>query len=96
MGVFACYYTSMIQEIIKTLEEISENKNEQPLYVLGGYIVGATLVRNDADELFRQYPLLEPIAELGAELETLEGDTYAMPMFKEFQHILDQLKESLA
>lgn len=81
-----------MQDIIKRLETISSNQNAQPLYVLGGYIVGATLAKDGIEILFEQYPLLEKIAELGADLETLENDELAIPVFEEFQRALLHLK----
>ena len=85
----------MIQNIITTLDNISNNTDDKPLYLLGGYIVGATLVRDDIEELREQYPLLEVISELGAELETIENNKEAKPIFDEFQHTLLKLKKSL-
>ncbi len=82
----------MIRDIIATLENISDNKDNQPLYVLGGYVVGATLVRDDYEEIITEYPAIEAIAELGAELETLENDEYANTVFRQFQHALVDLK----
>lgn len=94
-GAFSCYDTTMIQEIIKRLDEISANKDKKPLDIIGGYIVGATIVRDDIEELYKQYPQLETIAELGAELETLEGSIHAASVFKEFQNALIHFKEVL-
>jgi hypothetical protein len=36
------------------------------------------------------------IAELGADLETLEGSIYAIPVFKEFQNALIHFKKTLS
>jgi len=86
----------MIQDIIKTLETIAENIDSQPLHILGGYIVGATIVRDDIDELNSRYPELERIAELGSELETIEDDNeYAASLFQQFQQALIHLKQNL-
>jgi hypothetical protein len=86
----------MIEEIIQTLDAISANKDNQPLDVLGGYIVGATTVRNDIDELYAKYPGLELIAELGADLETLASSEHEATVFKEFQNALVYFKGTLA
>lgn len=86
----------MIKEIIQTLDDISANKDNQPLYILGGYIVGATIVRDDIEELYVKYPGLETIADLGADLETLEDEVYALSVFKEFQNALMHFKDTLA
>lgn len=85
----------MIQDIITTLENISNNKENQPLYILGGYIVGATLVRDDYEDIIADYPSLEVIAELGAELETLENMEDANPIFEQFQCTLIDLKRTV-
>lgn len=85
----------MIQDIITTLENISNNKENQPLYILGGYIVGATLVRDDYEDIIADYPSLEVIAELGAELETLENMEDANPIFEQFQRALIDLKRTV-
>ena len=84
-----------INEIIKTLDVISENKDNKLLYILGGFIVGATIVRDDIDDLYIQYPGLESIAELGAELETLEDNALAIPVFKQFQDSLAYFKKHI-
>lgn len=68
---------SAIQEIVTRIDEILINKQSAPAYVIGGYIVGATIARDDYEELSVQYPLLETVAELGAELETLDGNEAA-------------------
>ena len=75
----------MIRDIIATLENISDNKDNQPLYVLGGYIVGATLVRSDYEKIITEYP----------ELETLEDDEYADTLFRQFQHALVDFKQTI-
>lgn len=85
----------MIQDIITTLENISNNKENQPFYILGGYIVGATLVRDDYEDIIADYPSLEVIAELGAELETLENMEDANPIFEQFQRTLIDLKRTV-
>lgn len=85
----------MIRDIIATLENISDNKDNQPLHILGGYIVGATLVRDNYEEIIADYPSVEAIAELGAELETPEKDEYANTIFRQFQHALTDLKQAV-
>jgi hypothetical protein len=86
----------MIEEIIKKLDKISANKDNEPFHVLGGYIVGATIVRDDIEELDEQYPGLEQIADIGSELELSEhDDSYAALLFKQFQNVLANLKNTL-
>ena len=59
--------------IVQRIGDILKNKEKEPLHVLGGYIVGATIVRDDWEEKFQaRYPLLNEIAELGADLEVTD------------------------
>lgn len=81
-----------IQRIAARIEEILANKNNEPLDVLGSYIVGATLVRDDIEPHFKAFPLLEKIAELGADLETLAGSEHAEVVFAEIQDAFASLK----
>jgi len=85
----------MIQEIIKKLDEISANPDNEPLHTLGSYIVGATIIRDDIEELQEQYPGLELIGDLGAELETLGGSEYEPIVFQEFQNALAHFKTTI-
>ncbi len=94
-GAFSCYNTMAMQDIIATLDTIAANKENKPLYILGGYIVGATLVRDDFESLREEHPILDTLSELGAELETIEKDEEALPIFREFQDELHRLKQSL-
>lgn len=83
---------SGIQDIIRQLDDIVQNKSDKPLDQLGSYIVGATLVRDDIEEYYSDYPLLGDIAELGAELETLAGTDYAPQVFAQIEQKLNELK----
>lgn len=83
---------SEIHDIVERIDEIVSNKNDEPLDQLGSYIVGATLVREDTETLFSKYPELETIAELGAELETLEGSVYEKEVFINIKTHLNALK----
>lgn len=85
----------MITDIVKTIDDILKNEKNEALYVLGGYIVGATIVKENIEEVYEQYPLLEEIAELGADLEMLEDNTYALPVFQEIQEKFATLKSQL-
>ena len=85
----------VIKDILANLEAISQNRNNEPLHVLGGYIVGATIVRDDIEELYRSYPQFEIIAELGADLETLQDDALAKPVFEEFRQRLHEFATQL-
>lgn len=85
----------IMQEILMKLEAIASNKKNEPLYVLGGYIVGATILRDDAEQLFNRYPALRELSELGADLETLTKESDAKPVFKEFKEKLAVLKNQL-
>lgn len=81
--------------ILDRLDTILRNTGNEPIDRLGSYIVGATIVRNDAEELFKTYPMLEEIAELGAELETLAGSDYAHEVLNEIQVKMSLFKQQL-
>lgn len=53
---------SRITEIIIKIEKILLNKRGDSLDQLGSYIVGATLVRDDYEELVEAYPQLAEVA----------------------------------
>lgn len=94
-GALSCYDVRMIQDIVVRLESISKNTNSEPLHILGGYIVGATLARDDFENLSEKYPLLAVISELGADLETLENHQDAITVYNEFQRTLRQLERDI-
>lgn len=81
--------------IVRRIENILKNeKNEHP-YVLGGYIVGATIVRDDWEENFQtRYPVLGEIAELGADLEITDDTERANEIMRQIQRRVSQLKSS--
>ncbi len=84
-----------IQAIISRIQEILLNRNKEPLDRLGSYIVGATIVRSDIDYYYDKYPLLEEVAELGADLETLGGSEYATKVFAEIKEKFRLLEEQI-
>lgn len=45
-----------------------ENSGNETPEKLGSYIVGCTVVQDDIDKYYDQYPVLIDIAELGANL----------------------------
>ena len=70
-----------------------KNKEKKPLCVLGGYIVGATIVRDDWEEKFQaRYPLLNEVAELGADLEVTDDLKRADEIVKQIQYKFTQLR----
>lgn len=81
------------QRIISRLDEILRNDNNDSADQLGSYIVGATLVRDDIEQYYQQYPLLERIAELGADLETLGGTSHADEVLAEIRDTFRVLKQ---
>ena len=44
---------SELATIVQRIGNILKNKEKKPLCVLGGYIVGATIVRDDWEEKFQ-------------------------------------------
>ena len=96
MGVISCYdsfmYDDRKQIVIDKIEHILQNNKNEPPDCLGSYIVGATLARNDWEDVFQDnYPLLDEIAELGAELETTEDTEYAANIIHEIKEKLGQI-----
>lgn len=64
--------------------------------VVGSYIVGATIAKDGIEQVYKEYPILEEIAELGAELETIENDElYRKQLFRMITLKLDILKKQL-
>lgn len=81
--------------IVHRIENILKNeKNEHPS-ALGGYIVGATIARDDWEESFQtRYPVLGEIAELGADLEVTDDIEQASGIMGQIQRRVSQLKLS--
>lgn len=95
-GVISCYdsfmYVDRKQIVIDKIKHILQNSKNEPLDCLGSYIVGATLARDDWEDVFQDnYPLIYEIAELGAELETTEDTEYATNIIHEIKEKLDQI-----
>ena len=63
--------------------------------MIGSYIVGATIVREDYELYQERYPLIEQIADLGADLETLDG-SQAELVLKGVHNNLGLLKQQVA
>ncbi len=84
-----------IMEILNQLDEIIRNDHHEPPYILGGYIVGTTIVRDDIESIYEEYPSLEYIAELGADLETIEDTSIALPLLEEITARLAKFKTEL-
>ena len=97
-GGFPCYNFSMnarLNEIVKRIEQILLNENNDSLDTLGSYIVGATIVRDDYDFYKNKYQLLDEIAELGADLETIK-DSKAEVVLNNIESKLSLLRQELA
>lgn len=85
-------YDDRKQIVIDEIKHILQNSKNEPLDCLGSYIVGATLARDDWEDVFQDnYPLIYEIAELGAELETTEDTEYATNIIHEIKEKLDQI-----
>ena len=85
-----------INEIINNIDKILMNEQGDTLDQLGSYIVGVTIVQDDYEELQKNYPLLESIAELGAELETQGNTPYAKEVHRQIIKSLHRLKTDLS
>ena len=84
-----------ITSIIERIEDILDNSRNETADMLGSYIVGATFVRDDIEQYYEKYPLLEGIAELGAELETLGGSEHAGIVLGEIHDKFRLLKKQI-
>lgn len=84
-----------VEAIIVRIEEILSNPSNEQADRLGSYIVGATLVQDDIEPVFEAYPLLEKIAELGADLETQGGTPYADTILEEIKTAFVELKQDI-
>lgn len=81
-----------VNDVVSRLQEILQNPHDEPIDLLGAYIVGATLARDDIEQHFLLYPLLEEIAELGADLEVLGGSVHAASVLAEINLKFDALQ----
>ncbi|HEU0266835.1 MAG TPA: hypothetical protein VFQ70_04365 [Candidatus Saccharimonadaceae bacterium] len=84
-----------VYKIVDKIDYILRNVHSEPLDKLGSYIVGETIVRDDFEEIQEKYPLLESIAELGADLETLHNSPYAKEVYEDIVKTLNQFKSEL-
>ncbi|MFZ1302190.1 MAG: hypothetical protein WAQ27_06495 [Candidatus Microsaccharimonas sp.] len=82
-----------IETVITELQNILSNPTNVAPDMLGSYIVGATIVQDDSDVLFEKYPLLEELAELGADLETLGSSPEALQVLSEINAKLEILSK---
>ena len=83
------------QKVIVRIEEILQNQEGVPLDATGSHIVGATIVRDNYEQLCEQYPLFSIIAELGADLETLEDHSESKKNLEQIHTHLETLKASV-
>jgi len=60
---------------------------------VGSKIVGCTIAAEGIEPLFAKYPILEQIAELGANLETEKETEHQQAIFTLVQDKIDNLKE---
>lgn len=87
----------MKNELIEQLEKIIRNENGYPLDVVGSHVVGATIVRDEYEELTQQYLGLEDVAEAGANLERMADDPEeASRAYEHLKRALEHLKRNAA
>jgi hypothetical protein len=84
-----------IVAIVDRIEKILQNPRGESIDMLGSYIVGATIIRDDIEDYYTKYPLLEKIAELGADLETLGNSDFAEDVLLEIKTNFHKLKEEV-
>ena len=77
------------------LTTLLQIKKHRSLDVIGSRIVGAPIARNDIEQFYKEYPALEEIAELGADLEMLKGSSHESKIFLLIQRKLQLLNEQM-
>ncbi len=80
---------SLIEDIYNRIEDILVNSKNEPLNLLGSYIIGCTFVLDDIHEYYDKYPILDEIVGLSAELEAT--DDISMQ-----EQIIHEIKSKLA
>ena len=83
-------------EIVDQIEGILRNPRNEPADMLGSYIVGATIARDDIEQYYEQCPRLEIVAELGADLETSGGTSYADEVLAKIHENFRILKQEMS
>jgi len=84
-----------IEIIISAIDKILHQTGHKSADEIGSYIVGATIVRDDIDDYYKKYPLLEEVAELGAELETIKDSYLAQDKLAEIKKKFHELKSQI-
>ncbi|MBC7764145.1 hypothetical protein H7Y29_00345 [Microbacteriaceae bacterium] len=87
--------SNAIHEIIARIDQILLNEKNETLDVLGSYIVGATIIRDDYEYYQDKYPILAVVADLGAELETLKGSEHERIVFEDLKNNFTHLKQQV-
>ena len=84
-------YDDRKQIVIDKIKHILQNNKNEPLDCLGSYIVGATLARDDWEDVFRIISTTRRNCRIGAELETTENTEYAANIIHEIKEKLSQI-----
>jgi dihydroorotase len=83
-----------IDSIYTNLVEIIKNKDQKPLDQIGSYILGATLVKDGIEDLFKEYPVLEEIADVGSNLE-YQGEEYSIEYYERLKELIKKLGDEI-
>ena len=84
-----------INTVYLRLNEIIKNEAREPLDKVGAYIVGCTLAVEGMEGLFKSYPTLEEIADIGSDLE-YQGEEYFDEYHRKLKVLLVKLESEIS
>ena len=82
-------------DLIRKLEQCIADGESRPRPVVAGWIVGVTIADEDGYTLYEKYDDIRDVAEIAAELETMdEDDTYIESLWLELTEKISKLHET--
>lgn len=84
-----------IKTVYLNLVEIITNDAKVPLNQVGSYVVGSTIAEDGVDDLYKDYPTLEQIADIGSELE-YQGEEYAEAYYQQLKSLIVKLEKEIS
>lgn len=85
-----------IKIIIDKISDILALDGKESPDQIGSYIIGATEVQDDIEKYYKKYPLLNLIADMAWELETIKDDAHAGLLLERIEIIFGELKKQVA
>lgn len=87
-------HTPSIDVVYYNLAEIIKNDDKRPADRVGSLIVDCTLPLYNIESLYIDYPILEEIAEIGADMEW-QGEAYFADYIKQLNEKIKALENSI-